>query len=101
MLEPSPFYNSVRNFFATPLTPQEGPTALYDSIVGLLNDINALKPDPALVPSVVVFSDGTDAVSTQYEADAVAARAAELGIPLHTVWLDNQELSFGREAGRS
>lgn len=101
VLAPTAFYNSVRNFFATPLAPQEGATALYDSVVSLLNEVNALKPDPALVPSVIVFSDGTDAVSTQYEAEEVAARAAELGIPLHTVWLDNEELTFGREAGRN
>ena len=101
VLPTTAFYNSVRNFFATPLAPQEGPTALYDSVVSLLNDMDALKPDPAVTPAVIVFSDGTDAVSTQYEADEVATRAAELGIPLHTVWLENQDLSFGREAGRN
>ena len=100
LLEPTGFYNSVRNFFSSPLEAHDGPTALIDSTMGLLNEVQGLAPEPAMASSIVVFSDGTDAVSTQYEAGEVAPRAAELGVPVHTVWLQNEELSIGREAGR-
>lgn len=100
-LEPTSFYNSVRNFFAAPLEPQDGPTALIDSLVNLLQSMENISPDAALVPSIVVFSDGTDAVSSQYQADDVAATAADLAIPVHTVWLENTELTVGQEAGRN
>jgi hypothetical protein len=40
-------------------------------------------------------------VSTQFEAGDLAARAVELGIPVHTVWLENTELTVGQEAGRN
>lgn len=101
LLEPTGFYNSVRNFFSAPLEAHDGPTALIDSTMGLLNDVPGMAPEPAMALSIVVFSDGTDAVSTQYEAGEVAPHAAELGIPVHTVWLQNEELSIGQEAGRT
>lgn len=102
LLEPTGFYNSVRNYFSSPLEAHDAPTALIDSTVGLLNDVQGMAPEPAIVSSVVVISDGTDAVSTQYEAGDVAARAAELGVPVHTVWLQNEDLSTGpQEAGRA
>ena len=101
LLEPTGFYNSVRNTFSSPLEAYDGPTALIDSTMGLLNDIEGLAPEPAMASSIVVFSDGTDAVSTQYEAGEVAPRAATLGVPVHTVWLQNDELSIGQEAGRA
>ncbi|MFW6042583.1 MAG: FHA domain-containing protein, partial [Chloroflexota bacterium] len=100
-LEPTIFYNSVHNFFAAPLEPQDGPTALIDSAVGLLADIGELAPDSNVVSSLVIISDGTDAVSTQFEPGDVAARAVELGIPVHTVWLENTDLTVGQEAGRN
>lgn len=100
-LEPTGFYNSIRNHFAEPFQPQDGPTALIDSTVGLLNNMDTLNPNAAMVPSIIVFSDGTDAVSTQFQAEDVAARAAELAIPVHTIWLENSELTVGREAGRN
>jgi hypothetical protein len=100
-LEPTIFYNAVRNFFATPLQPQDGPTALIDSLVGLLNEGRALAPNANLVTSIVVFSDGTDAVSTQFQAEDVARTAREQSIPVHTVWLQNEELTVGQEAGRN
>lgn len=92
LLEADSFYNSVRNTFATPVEPHTGPTALYDSVVGLLNNLEALKPAPGLAPAMVIMSDGTDEVSTQFSAADVPARAAALGVPLHTVWLDNERL---------
>ena len=101
VLEPTGFYNSVRNTFSSPLEAYDGPTALIDSTMGLLNDVEGLAPEPAMASSIVVFSDGTDAVSTQYEAGEVAPRAAGLGVPVHTVWLQNEELSIGQEAGRA
>lgn len=101
LLEPTGFFNSVRNFFSSPLEVHDGPTALIDSTMGLLNDAPGMAPDPAMATSIVVFSDGTDAVSTEYEADEVAPRAAELGVPVHTVWLQNEELSISQEAGRA
>lgn len=100
-LEPTTFYNSVRNYFASPLEPEQGATALYDSTVGLLNNLRAIVPDPALVPVLVIVSDGTDAVSTSAAAGDVMARARELGIPVHTVWLQNEQLTVGQEAGRN
>lgn len=100
-LEPAPFYNTVRNFFATELGAEDAPTALYDSAVGLLSQMPNLSPDPALVPTLVIVSDGTDAVSSQFEAGDIAARARELGIPVHTIWLQNADLTVGQEVGRN
>lgn len=101
VLEPTPFYNTVRNFFATELATEDGPTALYDSAVNLLSQMSGLAPDPALVPSLVIVSDGTDAVSSQFEAGDIAARARELAIPVHTIWLQNADLTVGQEVGRN
>lgn len=100
-LPPTTFYNSVRNFFSGGFEPQGGPTALYDSMVDILNSMDQIRPEASLAPALVVFSDGTDAVSTQFEAGEVAARAIELGIPIHTVWLENADLTVGQEAGRN
>lgn len=100
-LAPTSFYNSVRNYFSGGFEPQGGPTALIDSMVGLLDAMNEIRPEASLAPGLVVFSDGTDAVSTQFEAGDVAARAVQLGIPVHTVWLENTELTVGQEAGRN
>ncbi|HZD10651.1 MAG TPA: FHA domain-containing protein, partial [Candidatus Binatia bacterium] len=100
-LAPTGFYNSVRNFFSGGMEPQGGPTALIDSMVGLLNSMSDIRPEDSLASALVVFSDGTDSVSTQFQAGDVAARAVELGIPVHTVWLENSELTVGQEAGRN
>jgi hypothetical protein len=90
LLEADTFYNSVRNTFAEPIPAHTGPTALYDSLVGLLNNLEALKPSPGLAPAMVIITDGTDEVSTQFTAADVPARAAALGVPIHTIWLDNE-----------
>ena len=92
LLEPTHFYNAVRNFFATPLDVQSGPTALVDSLVGLLNQIETLKPNPNLYTSIVVLTDGTDVVSTQFEDQDVVIRANETQVPIHTVLLNNVNL---------
>ena len=93
ILEPQEFHNSVRNAFATPLTPSTGATALIDSLMGLLNNLEVLKPDPSLITHIVVISDGTDIISTQFEAADVPRLASEIGVPIHTIWLDNQNLT--------
>ena len=101
LLEPTQFYNSVRNLFATPLTPETGATALIDSTVGMLEQINTLKPDPDMAAAIVLITDGTDAVSTQFQAGDVPRRAAELAIPVHTIWLNNEDLSaFSQQVGQ-
>lgn len=98
-LEPVGFHNSVRNFFAIPLEPEQGFTALVDSIGKLLGDVAALNPSPDKVPSIVVFSDGTDAVSAQFTRTQVNAQAVELGVPIHTVWVPNTLLTAEQQAG--
>ena len=92
LLSPVPFHNSVRNLFADPLQPEMGVTALNDSSINLLNQIESLKPQADMVTSLVIISDGTDATSTNKFED-VSALAANLSIPLHTLWLDNADLS--------
>ena len=93
ILEPTSFYNSVRNLFATPLTPETGATALIDSSTSLLDELAALKPTPAMATSLVLMTDGTDVVSTRFEEDDLVNHALELGIPIHTIWLDNSDIS--------
>ena len=93
LLEPTGFYNSVRNLFATPLTPETGATALIDSSTSLLEDMTALKPNAEMAVSLVLVTDGTDVVSTRFEEDDMINRALELGIPIHTIWLDNENIS--------
>jgi hypothetical protein len=97
LLAPDRFYNSVRNFFVDPLVTQAGLTALVDSTLGLLEEVEAIKPDPAMVASIIIISDGTDAVSTGDPA-GVAPQAAEMGVPLHTVWLQNANLTADQQA---
>ncbi len=92
ILGASSFRNEVINTFASPLSPTTGATALIDSLMGLLNNIDSLKPRSEMVPQIVVFSDGTDVVSTQHEAGEVPKLAAELGVPVYTVVLSNDKL---------
>lgn len=93
LLEPTQFLNSVRNFLVDDLPVELGSTALYDSVNDLLDNIDAAKPDPAMATSIVVFSDGTDAVSTSIDRDALIAKAAESDVQIHTVLLENPFLS--------
>jgi hypothetical protein len=101
LLAPTNFYNSIRNFFATPLEVQSGPTALADSLGALLDEIETLKPKDDLFVSIVVITDGTDVVSTKYQPDQIGEKAAALGVPIHTIWLENEELqAFSHQGGQ-
>lgn len=97
LLAPDTFHNSVRNFFVDPLETQAGPTALVDSLLALLDQVQDLKADPAMAASIVVVSDGTDPLSVG-EPATVAPRAAQMGVPLHTVGLTNINLSDSLQA---
>lgn len=101
LLPPTNFYNTIRNFFADPLSTHSGPTALVDSIGNILTGIDLIKPKDDQFSSIVIFSDGTDPVSTQFEEEEIGALADELGIPIHTVWLENRDFQpFSHAAGR-
>ena len=101
LLPPTNFYNSIRNFFADPFETQDGPTALLDSVDGLLKEMESLRPEDDLSMSIVLITDGTDVVSTGVLPEELAGRAAALGIPLHTIWLENENLqSFSHQAGQ-
>lgn len=100
LLAPVEFHNSVKNFFAQPLPIMSGPTALVDSVMSLLTTLDTLKPHPGLAPAVVILSDGTDVVSTAHESSEVFQYAAEQGIPIHTIWLNNTNLNVP-EPGRA
>jgi hypothetical protein len=101
LLSPANFYNDVRNFFAQGLASQAGPTALLDSVGSLLDETEALKPKADMVTSVVLITDGTDVVSQQFEPNDIALKAAALGIPVHTIWLENENLQpFSHQAGQ-
>lgn len=91
LLAPTNFHNSVRNLFAEPLSPVAGATALYDSTLNLLETSVNLRPNPDMPIHLVLMTDGTDALSSA-SGDAVSRRAAELGIPVHTVWLENSDI---------
>ena len=100
LLEPTGFFNSVRNLFATPLDPDTGATALIDSSANLLEEINALKPNPDMATSLVLMTDGTDVVSTRFDEGEMIDLALQMGIPVHTIWLDNADIStpdFGQD----
>jgi hypothetical protein len=102
LLSPTNFYNSIRNFFfSTPLERATGQTALADSMGNLLETIGSLSPKGDMATSVVLITDGTDAVSTIYDLEDLGAQAASLGIPIHTVWLQNDQLrQVTRDEGR-
>ncbi|MCA9965318.1 MAG: FHA domain-containing protein [Anaerolineales bacterium] len=100
LLPPDKFHNSVRNLFAGGITPIEGTTALIDSTLTLLDQIGSLKPDAAMATSIVIISDGTDVVSSS-SFDDVTRRASEMGVPVHTIWGNNPNLTeTNREEGK-
>ncbi len=97
LLEPTFFRNSVINWLAIEPPIQEGSTALYDSLDSMLDQVSGLKPSPEIVASIVVFTDGTDVVSTRTDAGAVTQKAVDLNIPIHTVHLNNSLIAFPEE----
>ncbi len=101
LLPPTNFYNSIRNFFADPLETQDGPTALLDSVDSLLKEMETLRPEDDLSMSIVLLTDGTDVVSTEVLPEELAERAVAFGIPIQTIWLQNENLqSFSQQAGQ-
>lgn len=99
LLAPTTFYNAVRNLFAVPLTTEAAATALYDSSIELLEQLPSLRPNADMPIHLVVVTDGTDAIS-QNSSTAVAQQALQVGIPIHTIWLNNSGIStptFGQE----
>jgi len=102
LLAPDNFYNSVQNFFVDDLTPETEATALIDSIVSVLDQVEELNPNPEMVSSVVVMSDGTDVVSTLNEPSDIITRTASLNMPIHTIWVDSTDLTFdGQQQGQA
>lgn len=101
LLAPDTFYNSVQNFFSDDLVPETGSTALIDSIVSMIDQMDELNPDPNKPSSLVVMSDGTDVVSTQFTASDIITRTAGLELPIHTIWVDSTDLTFaGQQQGQ-
>lgn len=102
LLAPTQFYNGVNNFLdTTELTPEEGATSLYDSVISLVGEIDGLKPRPEMAASIVLISDGTDPGTSQAQPSDVILRAAEAGVPIHTLHLENPALGAGVELGRT
>lgn len=101
LLAPVNFYNAIRNFFAQDLASQDGPTALLDSLGALLDEVETLKPKADMVTSIVLITDGTDVVSQRFEDTDIALQAAVQGIPVHTIWVENENLQlFSHQAGQ-
>jgi hypothetical protein len=101
LLAPVNFHNAIRNFFAEPFQSQAGPTALLDSVGTLLEEVETLKPKADMITSLVLITDGTDVVSEQYEATDIALKAGSLGIPVNTIWVENENLQpFSHQAGQ-
>lgn len=101
LLEPTQFHNGVANLFNTsPLTAEEGATSLYDSVINLIGQVEDLKPNPDMAASIVLISDGTDPGTSQAQPSDVTQRAADAGVPVHTLHLENPALGAGLELGR-
>ena len=102
LLAPTSFFNGVANLFNTSqLTAEEGATSLYDSVISLIGEIEGMKPNPAMAASIVLISDGTDPGTSQAQPGDVTTRAAEAGVPIHTLHLENPGLGAGLELGRT
>ncbi len=101
LLAPTPFHNGVANLFNTsPLAAEEGSTSLYDSVIDMLGRVEELKPRPEMAASLVLISDGTDPGTSQAQPADVISRATAVGVPVHTLHLENPALGAGVELGR-
>src|SRR5690606_1163980 len=85
----------------TPLSAEEGATSLYNSVIDMIGRMEELKPVPDMAASIVLISDGTDPGTTQAQPGDVTQRAADAGIPIHTLPLENPALGIGLELGRT
>lgn len=94
------FHNDITNMFSIGVDPAPGATALYDSIGDLLARVDQLRPSPTTPTHMIVYSDGTDAISTQATPDTIISTAQTKNIAIHTVWLDNEDLTFSADEGR-
>lgn len=102
LLAPTQFYNGVNNLFSTTeIVAAEGSTSLYESVISLIGEIGGLKPNPAMAASIVLISDGTDPGTSQAQPADVPRQAADAGIPIHTLHLENPTLGAGLELGRA
>ena len=102
LLPPTQFHNGVTNLFNTnQLVAEEGSTSLYDSVISLVDQVAAMKPDPTMAASLVLISDGTDPGTSQAQPGDVTQRAAAAGIPVHTLHLENPALGAGLKLGRA
>ncbi|MGB1249665.1 MAG: FHA domain-containing protein [Candidatus Promineifilaceae bacterium] len=99
LLPPTFFYNDVANLFASGLQPFDGATALFDSMGDLLTRIDDIKPSSELATSLVLLSDGTDAVSSQFVSEEIAPLASSKNIAIHSVIVDTGLSDFSRDLG--
>ena len=97
LLGPTTFHQEVQNFFVDGLTPETGSTALRDSLATMLDQIEGLTPNPEMVTSVVVMSDGTDVVSTENDEADVIASANEKNIAINSIWVPGTGLTIAQQ----
>jgi hypothetical protein len=97
LLGPTTFHQEVQNFFVDGLTPETGSTALRDSLFIMLDEIEGLKPNPEMVTSVVVLSDGTDVVSTEHSVVEVIKSANEKDIAINSIWVPGTGLTIAQQ----
>ncbi len=103
LLPPAQFHNSVRNRITEGLPVSDGATRLFDNMNDLLERIDDYRPNPDMPVSIVLFSDGTDGLSTtidQTTIEKIPELAASKGVNLHTVWLNNTALTLFVELGQ-
>jgi len=102
LLSPSNFHDTIQNYFSTtPLQPATEQTALADSVGNLLGQISLLSPKADMATSIVLITDGTDVVSKNFELENIGAIASSMNIPIHTIWIENEELlASTRNGGR-
>jgi len=86
---------------AEPFVSQSGPTALLDSLGSLIEDTESLRPKADMATSIVLITDGTDVVSERFEQTDIAIKAGAMGIPIHTIWVENENLQpISHQAGQ-
>ena len=99
-LGPSTFYNEVANFLSADLQVSKGTTALVNSLNDLVAKIDTIAPAEAQSRAIILFSDGTDATSPADLVNKIGKLAAEKKIRVHSVWIENRNISFAREIGK-